>query len=90
MSVRPVHATQALKEILLVEQMQRMLRSLLSLLEFEDLRFCLAKLDKTGNRKPILDHRKEILTAAIAHTDSSLMTVLRDSRLGNEFEQDYV
>jgi hypothetical protein len=80
----------ALKEVLLVEQMQRMIRSLHAILEFEDLRFRLVKTKNPNKSKPMIDRMSRILTAEIARTESSLMTSQRDSRLGYEFEQDYV
>lgn len=80
----------ALKEVLLVEQMQRMLRSLHAILEFEDLRFRLVKTKDPNKSKSMIDRMSQILSAEIARTESSLMTSQRDSRLGYEFEQDYV
>jgi len=80
----------ALKEVLIVEQMQRMLRSLHAILEFEDLRLRLAKSEDASSNEAILDRMKTILTAEIARTEDSLMTAHRDSRLGYQFEQDYV
>ncbi len=80
----------ALKEVLVVEQMQRMLRSLHAILEFEDLRLRLVKSEDGSSNGVILDRMKTILTAEIARTEDSLMTAHRDSRLGYQFEQDYV
>jgi len=80
----------ALKEVLIVEQMQRMLRSLHAILEFEDLRFRLMKTDGKDKAKPLLDRMSEILSAEIERTEASLETARLDSRLGYESEMDYV
>ncbi len=80
----------AFKEVLIVEQMQRMLRSLHAILEFEDIRFRLMKTKDPNKAKPMVDRLSQILTAEIARTELSLLTAQRDSRLGYEFEQDYV
>jgi len=80
----------ALKEVLIVEQMQRMLRSLHAILEFEDLRFNLKKTDMEDEAKPFLDRMSEILSAEIERTEASLETARLDSRLGYESEMDYV
>jgi hypothetical protein len=80
----------ALKEVLIVEQMQRMLRSLHAILEFEDLRFNLMKTERADEAKPILDRMSEILSSEIERTEASLETSRLDSRLGYESEMDYV
>ena len=80
----------AFKQILIVEQMQRMLRSLHAILEFEDLRFRLVKTDEPDKAKPLIDRMTEILSAEIERTEASLETARLDSRLGYECEMDYV
>ncbi len=80
----------AMKEVLVVEQMQRMLRSAQAILEFEDLRFRLSKTDRSAEAEPLLERMAEILTAEIERTEAALETARRDSRLGYECEIDYV
>lgn len=80
----------AMKEVLIVEQMQRMLRCEQAILEFEDLRFRLVKTDATDEAGAILDRMDEILTAEIERTEAALETAKRDSRLGYECEMDYI
>jgi len=80
----------AFREVLLVEQMQRMLRSNAAILEFEDLRFELVHTKERSRRLQILKRLEELLRDEIQRTEASLDAALRDSRLGFEFEQDYV
>ena len=80
----------AFKEVLLVEQMLRMLRSLHAILEFEDLRFRLVKTDDSDVAESLIDRMTAILTAEIKRTEASLATARLDSRLGYECEMDYV
>ena len=80
----------AFHEVLVAEQMQRMLRSLHAILEFEDLRFRLMSGDAPGQSDARLDRMIEILHAEIARTEASLETAKLDSRLGYESEMDYV
>jgi hypothetical protein len=79
----------AYREVLIAEQIQRMLRSEEAILEFEDLRY---RIHHTGDRdeqKQMLDRMTEILQEEITRTQSSFETARRDSRLGYELEQDY-
>lgn len=79
----------AFREVLLAEQLQRMMRSEQAILEFEDLRFNLAQtVDRIGQSR-ILDRMAAILNEEITRTAASLETVRRDSRLGYEWENDY-
>jgi len=80
----------AMKEVQLAEQMQRMLRSNQAILEFEHLRFTLAKTTESDKKKSILASMTEILRQEIQRTEGSLVAAQRDSRLGYECEQDYV
>jgi hypothetical protein len=80
----------AFKEVLVVEQMQRMLRSLHAILEFEDLRFRLAKTNDPAVGHKMLERMQQILREEIKRTEQSLETSRRDSRLGYECEMDYV
>ena len=82
--------TGAVKEVLIVEQMQRMLRSAHAILEFEDLRFRLMGTDRRSEAEPLLDRMTAILAAEIERTTASLEAARRDSRLGYECEMDYV
>ncbi|MBT4814072.1 MAG: hypothetical protein HN742_09430 [Lentisphaerae bacterium] len=80
----------AMKDVLIVEQMQRMLRSTHAILEFEDLRFRLVKMEDPVEAEPLLDRMATILTAEVERTEAALETSRRDSRLGYECEMDYV
>lgn len=79
----------AFREVLLAEQLQRMMRSDQAILEFEDLRFNLARTTGGVERARMLDRMSAILRDEIARTQASLETQRRDSRLGYEWEQDY-
>ena len=80
----------ALKEVLVVEQMQRMLRGLHAILEFEDLRFRLAQTNDAAEAATMLDRMEAILKQELKRTRQSWETARRDSRLGYESEMDYV
>ena len=80
----------AYKAVLVVEQMQRMLRGLHAILEFEDLRFKLATAESTVESGAMLLRMTKILDAEIERTKQSFETASRDSRLGYEAEMDYV
>ena len=82
--------TGAFKEVLLVEQMRRMLLSLHAILEFEDLRFRLCHTAEPDAAGELLDRMQAILEAEIPRTEAALETARRDSRLGYEAEMDYV
>lgn len=75
----------AFREVLLAEQLRRMMLSDAAVLEFEDLRFRLAKGERAG-----LDRMEAIAKEELARTLDSLETARRDSRLGYEWEQDYI
>lgn len=81
---------QAVREVIVAEQMQRMMQSDHAVLRFEDLRFQLAKEQNSGERKNILDTMEKIAQDELARTELSLLAATRDSRLGFQFEQDYV
>jgi hypothetical protein len=82
--------SQAFREVLLAAQIERMLRSNQAVLEFEDLRYHLAKTNAPEEQKRYLDRMTEILKAELARTNLSLATARRDSRLGYEWEEDYI
>lgn len=85
-SKRPV----ALREVLVAEQIQRMLLSSHAILEFEDLRLQLAAEPDPTHAGKLLDRMEVILRDEIVRTELSLLAATRDSRLGFWFECDYV
>ncbi len=80
----------AVKEVVVAEQLQRMMQSDYAILEFEDLRLQFVKANDSKTAGSILDSMEKILKEEIARTELSLMAAKRDSRLGFQFEQDYV
>jgi hypothetical protein len=79
----------AVREVVIAEQLQRMMESDHAILEFEDLR--LQHTAKHSLRKAaVLDRMESILREEIARTELSLLAATRDSRLGFQYEQDYV
>lgn len=80
----------AFREVLLVEQMQRTLRSSHAILTFEDFRFRLGGTSDPTECKELLNKMVRILREEIARTKASLETARRDSRIGYELEMDYV
>jgi hypothetical protein len=81
---------EALREVLLAEQLQRMMRSEHALLEFEDLRFRLFGGASGSERPQLLERMTLILKEEITRTTAALEAARRDSRLGYEWEQDYI
>jgi hypothetical protein len=79
----------AFREVLLAEQLQRMMRSDEAILAFEDLRLALAKAVGAAEQARIVERMVTILKAELARTQAARETQLRDSRLGYEWEQDY-
>jgi hypothetical protein len=80
----------ALREAVVAEHLQRMMQSDCAILEFENLRLQLAA-EKDGQKAgAILDRMKTIVREEISRTERSLLAATRDSRLGFQFEQDYV
>ncbi|HEY5315884.1 MAG TPA: hypothetical protein VIK18_25365 [Pirellulales bacterium] len=86
----PAKQATAFKEVLLVEQMQRMLRSTQAILEFEHARLQLSRSQDEQEKKRLLDRMSVVLAEERARTQLALDTARRDSRLGYECEQDYV
>jgi hypothetical protein len=80
----------AVREVIVAEQMTRMMRSSYAILEFEDLRLKLWKEKDAGKKIKILNKMEDILQDEISRTEFTLLAVTRDSRLGFQFEQDYV
>jgi len=80
----------ALREVIVAEQIQRMLLSNHAILEFEDFRLQLAAERDGQKASAILDRMESILRKEIARTELSLLAATRDSRLGFQCECDYV
>ncbi|MGI8782870.1 MAG: hypothetical protein ACR2L2_04360 [Acidobacteriota bacterium] len=78
------------REVLLAEQIQRMIRSASAVLEFEDLRFRLAKTTDAAELRRLVDRMTAVLKEEIPRTEASYEAARRDSRLGYEWEQDYI
>lgn len=81
---------EAVKEVIVAEQMQRMMLSDHAVLQFEDLRLRWAKEQNAAEKKAILDQMEAIAREELARTELSLLAATRDSRMGFQFEQDYV
>jgi hypothetical protein len=80
----------ALREAIGAEQIHRMMLSSHTLLEFEDLRLQLASEEDPQKAGTILDRMETILKEEIRRTELSLLATTRDSRLGFQFECDYI
>ena len=80
----------ALREVIVAEQIERMLLSNHAILEFENLRLQLHAEMDANKASAHLDRLDTIVTEEIARTERSLLAVERDSRLGFQFETDYV
>ena len=81
---------QAVREVIVAEQLHRMMLSDCAVLGFEDLRLKYTAEENTAKRDEILDQMENILRDEITRTELSLLAAERDSRLGFQFEQDYV
>lgn len=80
----------AVREVVVAEQLQRMMQSDQAILEFEDLRLRLAAEADSQKAGTVLDRVESIVRAEQARTELSLLAATRDSRLGFQYEQDYV
>lgn len=80
----------AVREAIIAEQLQRMMQSDYAILEFEDLRFNLATEEDKTLFDSSVDRMEIILKDEIERTELSLLAATKDSRLGFQFEQDYV
>ena len=67
-----------------------MMQSDYAILEFEDLRLQLVKEKSKGAFETILDRMESVLKDEVERTKLSLLAATKDSRLGFQFEQDYV
>ena len=81
---------QAVREVVVAEQLHRMMQSDCAILEFEDLRLKQVAEKDIKKIGEILDLMESIVSDEIARTELSLLAATRDSRLGFQFEQDYV
>ncbi|HBG79791.1 MAG TPA: hypothetical protein DDW74_03575, partial [Porphyromonadaceae bacterium] len=81
---------EAVREVIVAEQLQRMMQSDYAILEFEDLRMKLVKEKEKEAIQEILDRMENIVKDEIERTELSLLATTRDSRMGFQFEQDYV
>lgn len=80
----------ALREVVVAEQIRRMLLSNHAILEFEDLRLKLVVEKDAQKAAGFLDRMEAVLREEIARTELSLLAATRDSRLGFQNECDYV
>lgn len=80
----------AFREVLLAEQLQRMMRSEHAIIEFEQMRLALAKASDSDGQNDLLNSMIDLLHTERQRTVASYETARRDSRLGYEWEQDYV
>ena len=80
----------AFREVLLAEQLQRMIRSEYAIIEFEGMRLALAKSPGAAEKSELLQKMTALLQEEHERTMSSWETARRDSRLGYEWEQDYI
>lgn len=80
----------AVREVVVAEQLQRMMQSNDAILEFEDLRLQQAVEQDSQKAGSMLDRMESIARQEIARTEFSLLAATRDSRLGFQYEQDYV
>ena len=86
----PQKRDNALREVNLAAQAQRMLLSEHALLAFEDLRLRLTSAPNAQARTALLERMEKIARDEIARTERSRLAAIRDSRLGFQFECDYV
>jgi len=90
MAAPPSKKEHALKMVLVAEQIERMLRSNAAMLEFENLRFELSNEHDPASSRGTLNRMVAILQDEIPRTEGALQTAERDSRLGYEWEEDYL
>ena len=81
---------QAVREVVVAEQLHRMMQSDCAILEFEDLRLQQSGEKNMNIREKLLELMENIVQDEISRTELALLAVTRDSRLGFQFEQDYV
>jgi hypothetical protein len=86
----PEQRAEAVRQVAVAEQLQRMLESCHAVLAFEDLRRRLAAETDAGRKGGLLDRMEVILRDERARTELSLLAATRDARLGFQCECDYV
>jgi hypothetical protein len=86
----PAKRQHAVREVVIAEHVQRMIQSDYAILEFEDLRLQQAAATDGQSAAALLARMTTIVRQEIARTKLSLQAATRDSRLGFQFEQDYV
>ena len=80
----------AIREVVIAEQLQRLIQSDHAILRFEDLRMKQVSEKESKKAGTILDEMENIVHEEIARTELSLLAATRDSRLGFQQECDYV
>ncbi|MBI2423102.1 MAG: hypothetical protein HYV27_09760 [Candidatus Hydrogenedentes bacterium] len=80
----------ALREVIVAEQIQRMLLSNQAILTFEDLRLRLMAERDAPKAGELLDRMEAIVREEIARTELALLAVTHDARIGFQYECDYV
>jgi hypothetical protein len=76
--------------VVVAEQLHRMMQSDGAIQEFEYLRLQLEAEKDSGKAIPLLDRMEALLREEIERTELALLAASRDSRLGFQYEQDYV
>lgn len=80
----------ALREVIVAEQQHRMLLSSQAILTFEDKRLQLMAEPDPAKASALLDEMEAIVREEIARVEIALIAVTHDSRIGFQFECDYV
>lgn len=80
----------ALREVIVAEQIERMLQSNQAILGFEDLRLQLVAEADPAKSGSLLDQMEAILREEITRTELVLNAMTHDSRIGFQYEVDYV
>ncbi len=80
----------ALKEVIIAEQLHRMLMSNQAILTFESLRLQLMAETDLEQANTLLDDMTAIIRSEIARTERALLAMNHDSRIGFQYEVDYV
>jgi hypothetical protein len=80
----------ALREVIVAEQIERMLLSNQAILGFEDLRLQVAAEEDPIRASALLDQMESILREEIDRTTLVLNAMKHDSRIGFQYEVDYV
>lgn len=80
----------AVRELGIAEQLKRIIASERAILNFEDLRFRLVHEADPNARLRVIDMLARILQEETERTQQSLDAAMRDSRLGYEWECDYI